>query len=754
MTPNRESAVDRGPFRAAASADDADDLSDPASAETDATEPAPATGAPATLVDGGSDLPLWFHLAVVSAAVLVATTGSFGLLLGINGAYRTWLVLAVAVPLTALLVVGLLPGRARTTVTRAGQVGAVLALTIAVGYAAFAGATPSQHVLLNRDPGAYELAGRWLSESGSIDIDAKGTAFEGIDGLLYKGAAIYNVPEVPLDAQGKPVAAPSGQLQMQFNHLSSAVLAASYDVGGSRLLFRTPAILGALGLLLIYAVASRATRRPLLSLAAPLVLAVSMPLLYISRDTFSEPFALVLLWGGLLVLLDAHERPRPWVGIVGGVLLGAVAGARVDALVYVILLFPLAAVSIAAARRGRMRRSRLITWTIAVVTTALVSTIGWIDLTRHAGSYAHDLRPDIDRLLHTLVASIVVSVVGLAVWLLAPPLRRVARRVQRPGAWLAAGLVVATLLGLWLVRPMVQEVRVVAHGVDDSGDPDARRSRRRAPLLCRGQPALDGLVPRGAGAHRRDRRPRDRRVEDGSGPRDGRDRGGRCAHDRRRRRVLVGSEHHAFPAVGESPLHPCGLPRADRDGRGRPGRARRPPDRPTAGPALRWLVGAVLLAALVVPAAVTTWPVRWQRNQGGFLEPVSETCRGMQGNPAVIMLGNYESLTLQQTLRSWCGVPVAAQGSALDGPEAAHRIAATLKERGYDLYLVTEDGRTMQSWATAAGGTPQHSVGVRDSHTVEETLVEPPDEYARPREALPLTGPFHLYWLRVDPATG
>ena len=98
-------------------------------------------------------------------------------------------------------------------------------------------------------------------------------------------------------------------------------------------------------------------------------------------------------------------------------------------------------------------------------------------------------------------------------------------------------------------------------------------------------------------------------------------------------------------------------------------------------PAVRWIAAVVAFAALIIPAAATTWPVRWQRNMGGFLRPITETCDGMTGKPAVIVTGAYEQLALQQTLRSWCGVPVAAQGSAF-GTQSPQEIAAKLRDTG------------------------------------------------------------------------
>ena len=77
-----------------------------------------------------------------------------------------------------------------------------------------------------------------------------------------------------------------GTLHLQFNHLTPVVLATALELAGPGAMFRVPALVAAIGLLLVYAAAVRATRRPWASLLAPALLGVSMPFLYVARDTF------------------------------------------------------------------------------------------------------------------------------------------------------------------------------------------------------------------------------------------------------------------------------------------------------------------------------------------------------------------------------------------------------------------------------------------------------------------------------------
>ena len=92
--------------------------------------------------------------------------------------------------------------------------------------------------------------------------------------------------------------------------------------------------------------------------------------------------------------------------------------------------------------------------------------------------------------------------------------------------------------------------------------------------------------------------------------------------------------------------------------------------------------------------------------------------------------------------------PGRGQGSALDTANA-HDLAATLRQRGYDLYLVGANRQDIDNWAAAVGGEPARTAGVFDRYTVAETLVQPPDHYVGPYRALPVNAPFRLYRLQV-----
>jgi hypothetical protein len=712
---------------------------DPAVADP---EPGPA---PADPTGPATDrAPAWFEAGVVVLVSAMAGTGVVGLGLGLLGWYRTWAALgagAAAGVAAALVLRGSLE---RTPVSRSSHRAAMAVLVLVGAGVVFAALTPSQNVLVTRDPGSYTNTALWLSRTGGLELDVDQGVFGDVPALRYEGAGVYRTED--------------DELQFQFNHLASTLLAASYDVGGDRLLLRAPALAMGLGLLALYAVSVRVTRRPYLSLVAVALMGLAMPSLYLARNTYSEPFTLALLWGALLLAGLLHRRPRAVVGVLLGLLLGALVGVRVDALSYVALAFPLAAVSILSAE-GELRRRRLVAWAAVALTGLAAGAVGWWDLVDRSGHYARDLAPLIAQLRRAVLASLVVSVLGGLVWWRWEWLRRSCRRISAPVAAAASVAVVLVMALLWLVRPQVQTV------VTGTPFPAVAVLQERAGLRVEpartyyeeslwwmawylGVPALVAAIAGAAVITRRFLLGR-------AGP---------WAAGTLALCLGAGSLYWWNPSITPDHLWamrrfvPAVLPGlcvlavvavvAVDDLWGR--RLRRSWTAPTRGAAAVLAVGLLL-----VPPALTTWPLRWQRDQGGYLLPVRSACEVVGDDGAVIVVGGAASITLPQTLRSWCGVPVAAQGDAI-GAELATvtvaEIAAELAEEGRDLYLVAEHPWDLGGYVVEDGPTIIPTDGADDRWSHWPTLTEAPDEYRGLDRDSAVTSPFQLWVLPVDPA--
>ena len=696
--------------------------------------------------------PRWYDMMTLSCIVVLATVGASGLLLAVIGRYATVAALAIGLPLAVLGVFILHRGLPPGATSRAAHLGAGIAVAIAIGYAVFAGITPSQNVVVSRDPGSYMTTAVQLTQQGALEIDARGQAFEGIRGLQFSGAAVYDTgrPFPAKSVSGEPgEIRESGIIESQFNHFASVALAVGLDVGGNRLMFRLPALMAALGLLALYSVTVRATGRPLLSLLAPALLAVSMPLLFVARNTYSESFTLVLLWGAVLVLLGVHSKPRPSVAAVGGVLLGALVCTRIDASMYVCMLFPLAAVSIATSGSRAVRVARIRAWLLAVVATAVVASIGWWDLNQRTGLYVEHLSPQLRLLVKALIASAVVSAVAVAVWSLVPQVRRFCARVSRPIATIAAAVVGAAMLFGWLVRPQIQtsmstqKLPVVQMVQERDGLPlepfrnyaedslqwmswyigapalllaigglmwgtwKVLRGRGHSALvtllvLCLGSGALywyaPQITPDQIWASRR----------------------------------FVPAVLPALAVWATVAVAVCASVR----------RVRRLPR------TMQHAVAGAAAIVLIVPPAVVTSPVMWQRSQAGYLQPILASCDAVGPDAAVIVVGGWAGATLPQSLRSWCDVPVAAAGTGL-GPDNVAQVAAQVRDNGYRLVLLAADAASLKGYQVDGRPAIRSTVGVVNPWTPEATLDRPPSKYVVPGDVLPVPEPFALHILEV-----
>src|SRR5947208_6034492 len=136
--------------------------------------------------------PRWLRALAFGAAAAVAAFGAVGLTLAIAGAYRPWLAFLLgAVAWVALLALArpilVAPGSTARSAHGAGGIAVVFVGAIALWHAAHA----SQHVLINRDGGAYANAGRWIAREGSLRVLPAVGPFAHESGLTFASNAMY-----------------------------------------------------------------------------------------------------------------------------------------------------------------------------------------------------------------------------------------------------------------------------------------------------------------------------------------------------------------------------------------------------------------------------------------------------------------------------------------------------------------------------------------------------------------------------------
>lgn len=327
-------------------------------------------------------------------------------------------------------------GAGRQVVEATGrQVGAVVA--VAVGSGVFNAIMHSEQLIVRRDPATYAQYATWLAGHGSLPIPAQAEAFGGADpALMFKSVGFYDV---------------SGSVVPQFMPGPPLLFAAGDWLGG---LLLTPAVLGALAVLTLAGVVGRLVGGRWAPVAA-LAFAVSLPILYTSRTTFSEIPSLILLFGGLALVHDALSRAsiQRWEGALAGLVFGLAVLVRIDGLRDVLPVLAFAGSLIAWRRLGRPQGALGPPLLLGLAAGAGLGLLAAYVLARPYLSY---LSRSVNPLLLICAAVLLLTLAGT---LAAPRLVRI--RIPR---WLpeaGAVLVVLVMVGL-AVRPWLQTVRRVA----------------------------------------------------------------------------------------------------------------------------------------------------------------------------------------------------------------------------------------------------------------------------------------------------
>ena len=341
---------------------------------------------PAVLTRVGLGSGLWL-VAVCAAAWPLAALG--------------WWTPWVAWPLGVALALVAARGVRSVPEVALGTGPAVVLVAVCLGFAAYAGATHSEHVLVRRDAASNLQAAVSLASTHQrvvpVDVSVIGgpAPLERGD-VTVASSAFYQVggPQDPA-------------VQPQFLLAPAVVYGYGVWAGGVAVAQVLPAVVMGLALLLLGLLVA-AVVGPWWGTAAAGLTAVLFPVLNVARGTYSEQLALLTLLGAFLALtLVAGRSSGSRPALLAGVLLGGTLFARVDALREALLLLPMLAVG--AALAGRWVRPVLAG---LAGSTVVAGAAAWTLSYRYLGDIAASLLP----LLAMAVAAAAVSWGGLALW--------------------------------------------------------------------------------------------------------------------------------------------------------------------------------------------------------------------------------------------------------------------------------------------------------------------------------------------------
>jgi hypothetical protein len=401
-----------------------------------------AAGANSVTPRSGDRDPAGLLLARLSVTpALVATAFllvAFPLL--VLGWFRPAPVIALTVVLAALLVPlglsklpGLRPGAAAATDLRlwakpgdpAGSrdsrrtpwwtVAAVL--VIAVGFLAFQAAYHSQFIIISRDPGSYMQFAAWIQGHGSLPIQVDLPAFGGAKGITFTGFAMYQ--------QGSTVTP-------QFMAGLPMALSVGFWLGGVNGALLLAPLFGALAVVVFAGLVARLVGARWAPLAA-LVIAVSEPLMFTSRSTYSEPLALIVFLGGLCLVIDSlraergtaavaalsgplsglRERVRRWdsarvLALLGGLGIGIAVLVRIDAPADALPIFPY--LGLLVVRRQRQAVP-------AIIGLAIGWVWGWYDAIFVSFPYVFQTNKSSSIPMVEIIVAVLIVTVAAGLWL-------------------------------------------------------------------------------------------------------------------------------------------------------------------------------------------------------------------------------------------------------------------------------------------------------------------------------------------------
>ncbi|GAA4944798.1 hypothetical protein GCM10023224_29950 [Streptomonospora halophila] len=311
----------------------------------------------------------------------------------------------------------------------------VLTAAIAAAFAAVQLGYHSEILVIRRDPASYAQFTHWIAEHGSLPIPQRRDLIAGGDNaLVYGSLAYYEVGDVvwPQFLAGAPL-----------------VYTVGHWLGGIPGMLLVPPVVGGLGVLTFGGLAARLVG-PRWAPAAALVLAVCQTQQWVSRSTYSEPVAQVLLLGALVLAYDALTRrvePRGWtrwhtLAAVAGLVFGLGLVVRITALRDLLPLVAFAGLLLVA------RRGQALPLLGGLVVGAGYGAVAGYGLSR---PYLEHLSASLVPLLW--ISGAVVVSVAAAVALL---WRRGLPRGDRP-RWLpsAAALSVVAVMAALALRPLV-----------------------------------------------------------------------------------------------------------------------------------------------------------------------------------------------------------------------------------------------------------------------------------------------------------
>lgn len=254
---------------------------------------------------------------------------------------------------------------------------------------------------IRRDPGMYANGGVWLIDNTSTNIPVQEELYKNVKGASADSSGIWY----------DPYGDTKDYVQPQGVHSLSAYLALFGKIFGEKVLFDANIYMGAAAIMTVFAV-SRLFVSALFAGVGATVMMASLPMVYFSRDTYTEPMAILLAMTAIFSfsfmlknLSEVKLKHLPfWVT---GMISGGVALARSDGYIVAIgVMLTLMIIHVIAKNVVRLKQlASFLAGSFAVMMVA------YADLYYLTGSYHSYHGKDVHKQM--LIMAVLLSVFGL-----------------------------------------------------------------------------------------------------------------------------------------------------------------------------------------------------------------------------------------------------------------------------------------------------------------------------------------------------
>lgn len=375
----------------------------------------------------------------VALPVMIAAFGTVAIILLLLGQLTSVLVWSLG--LAAATVAGFLVLRCipwDEDKSRERRVSNLVIIAGVIVWGMFNSLYASQHIFTNRDPAAYALAGVWLSQHDTLRIDNPRTLQE-IEGMDTSSAGFTKV-------QGD-----TENLYVRGPHLFSIFLGLAGRIGGVPALLHVNPVFGAMAILALYGFA-RLVVRLRWAVMASVAFAVSLPLIYFSRDTYTEPLLTTLTLGMFSLLWHAQVTGRKSLWFLAGLMAGAGTLVRIDGYLTIVTIMTALVIFLVLAKKVQ-RRTALQKAGWLACGAALTSVLGWLNMELLTGGY---LTRHMSQFLLEVGAIGIVAALGTVLIILTWRYGWLARIDRATRRWRAPAIFVIVVLAAIIVasRPL------------------------------------------------------------------------------------------------------------------------------------------------------------------------------------------------------------------------------------------------------------------------------------------------------------